>query len=133
MPKLKRLTRRRQRVPIGDLDTLIFVEDRVQVEPDFNAVDADMKFDAHPDATQIWARIETTAGKTHFDGVETDRRITDRVAFRALSGITAQTWLRLADGTRLDIVELTNLDRRGEFMEALCEATGSDAKKAADL
>ncbi len=131
MPKLKRLLRRRQRVPVGDLDTLIWVEDRTQVAPAFGAVDADHDFDPHPSAVQVWARVETTSGKTIFDGVATDRKITHRIVFRFLFGVTAQTWLRLQDGTRLDIVDLTDLDERGEFVQAMCEATGSDTKLAA--
>ena len=131
MPKLKRLTRRRQRVPIGDLDTLIWVEDRTQVAPAYDTVDADHDFDPHPSASQVWARVETKSGTTLFDGVETDRKITHHIVFRYLDGMTAQTWLRLQNGTRLDIVDLANLDEHGEFLQALCEATGLDSKLAA--
>jgi head-tail adaptor len=131
MARLERLHRKRRRVPIGDLDTRIFVEDRVQAAPAFGFTDAAMDFSAHPQATMIWAKVETGSGRTLFDGVETDRKITHEVSFRRLSGVTAETWLRLQDGTRLDILEVEDLDVRGEFQMALCEATGLNTRAAA--
>lgn len=131
MARLERLTRKRRRVPIGDLDTKIFVEDRLQSAPSFGTVDAAMTFGAHPEATEIWAKVETKAGKTVFDGIDSDRRITHEVSFRKLTGVTAETWLRLQDGTRLDIVDIEDLDTRGEFQIAVCEATGLNTLEAA--
>lgn len=109
----------------------IFVEDRVQTAPAFGTVDADMTFSAHPEATMIWAKVETKSGRTTFDGVDSDRRVTHEVTFRTLAGVTPETWLRLPDGTRLDIIDTDSIDERGEFTMAQCESTGTNTKEAA--
>ncbi len=131
MPRLIRKRRQRRRVPVGDLDTRIFVEDRVQAVPAFGFTDATLDFTEHPEAKMIWAKVETSSGNTFFDGVETDRSITHEVTFRHLDGITPETWLRLQDGTRLDILNIEPWDARGEFQFALCEATGVSTRAAA--
>lgn len=130
MARLQRITRKRRRVPVGDLNKRVFVEDREQKAPDFAGFDAPFNFTPNKEATKIWARVQTTTGKTQFDGVGQDRRITHIVDFRKLSGISAQTWLRLATGERLDIVDTNDLDEAGEFTRALCEATGDKDKEA---
>ena len=129
MPKLHKLLRKRRRVPIGELNSKIFVEDRIQDAPSFGTVDAAMSFGEFNGATEVWAKVDTKSGKVVFDGIETDRRVTHEITFRRLSGLTAESWMRLQDGTRLDIVSVEDLDGRGEFQIAQCEATGASSKQ----
>lgn len=135
MPTTKRLKGLRARVPAGDLDTPVWLEDRVQTPPTESNADAGFQFAvahtvAELGATKTWARVLTQNGRTAFDGVDAERRVTHTVTFRRVSGITAETWIRLKDGTRLDIVDIEDLDERGLFLHALCEATGRVGKEA---
>jgi SPP1 family predicted phage head-tail adaptor len=132
MPRLERSRRRRQRVPVGDLDTPIYLEDRVQTPPDHDDADASFEFSPAVDTItpKTWAKVETRSGKAVFDGVSQDRRITHVITFRKVSGITAETWIRLRDGQRLDIVEISDQDERGEFLVAQCDSRGFASKKA---
>ena len=134
MPKLERAIRRRKRVPVGDLSERIWVEDRELQVPAFGAADSDFAFTPHPSATRVWANIETLSGVTYFDEVAgLDRALSHRIIIRFLKGISAETWLRLADGTRLDILNVANLDERDEFLTLDCAASGRDTRKASGL
>lgn len=128
MPSLVRLKRRRRRVCIGDLDSRVRVMRRAQVPPVAGSVDAAFAFSAVETDGYVWAMIETQDGKTVFDGVATDRRVTHVVTIRTLAGVTATSWVLLDDGSRLDVVLVETMDERGEFMRLLCDARGSDAK-----
>lgn len=133
MPRLERSKRRRQRVPAGDLSSVIYLEDRVQTPPDHESADAGFEFSSAVDTVtpKTWAKVETRSGKTFFDGASNrDRNVSHVVTFRKVSGITAETWIRLPDGQRLDIVAIADLDERGEFLQAQCDSRGLVTKKA---
>lgn len=133
MPSLERLKRRRRRVCIGDLDSIVRVYHRAQVPPVSGSVDAAFALAAVSGDGSVWARVETVSGRTVFDGVANDRRVTHTVAIRRLAGVTSESWVVLEDGTRLDVVLAETLDERGEFMVLLCDARGSEAKPASAL
>ena len=126
--------RRDMRACIGDLSERLFIENRTQDAPDFGAVDAAFTFSAHESATEVWALVETTAGSTLFDEVAgLDRNITHRVIIRWIAGVSAETWLRLVDGRRLDILNVANLDERGKFIEIQAAESGLNTRAAAGL
>lgn len=133
MPTLSRLKRARRRVCIGDLDSRVRVLHRSQVPPVSGSVDA--AFDFQPVATDgyVWARVETVGGKTVFDGVANDRRVTHEVTIRKLAGVTSESWVLTEAGERLDVVLAEDLDGRGEFLLLRCDARGSAAKAASAL
>lgn len=133
MPTLQRLKRRRRRVCVGDLDSRVRVYHRSQVPPAFGSVDAAFAFQAVSGDGYVWARVETVGGKTVFDGVAGDRRVTHEVTIRHLAGVTSESWVLLEDGTRLDVVLAEGLDERGEFLLLRCDARGSDALPASAL
>lgn len=133
MPELVRLKRKRRRVCAGDLDSRVKIENRSQVPPVYGAADAAFAFGAVSGDGYVWAKVETSSGKTVFDGVSFDRRITHRVTIRQLAGVTAQSWVLLADGTRLDVVQVETFDERGQFMDLLCDARGDSSRAMAGL
>lgn len=128
MPTLERLKRRRRRVCIGDLDSRVRIYHRSQVPPVAGSVDAAFAFQAVESDGQVWARVETVGGRTIFDGVANDRRVTHEVTIRHMAGVNSGSWVVLSDGTRLDVVLAEQFDERGEFIRLFCDARGSDAK-----
>lgn len=120
-----RKKRRRLRGCIGEMKERIFVENRVMDSPDFAMGAANFTFSAHESAAEVWAIVETVSGSTTFDEVTgLDRNITHSVIFRWISGISAETWLRLDDGRRLDILTVSNADERSEFIEIQAAEAG---------
>lgn len=133
MARRERILARNRRVPVGALRHPIWLENRVQTAPNDGDVDAGFSFGALTgQPTKVWAEIETRSGRTTFDGVDAERVVSHVVRFRSISGVTAETWIRLSDGTRLDIIQISTLDERGIWMEALCEATGSNTKAVSE-
>ena len=134
MPTRQILRRPKRHAPIGDLDTRVQIHRRRQVPPVHGAVDAEWEFSPVSGDGWVWAKIQTVTGKTLFDGVaREDRAITHAVTIRKLAGVTSEAWVRLPDGSRLDVVHVQNFDERGEFLELLCEASGLETRNAAGL
>ena len=133
MPTLERIKRRRRRVCIGDLDSRVRIYHRSQVPPVFGSPDAAFAFQAVEGDAYVWARIETRDGKTVFDGVANDRRVTHVVTIRMLAGVTSESWVLLEDGRRLDVVLAETFDERAEFLNLLCDDRGVDTKRASAM
>jgi head-tail adaptor len=129
MPRLVRTTRRRERVPVGDLSERIFVENRSLPTPVYGSAAEDMVFTPFEQNAQVWANVETVVGVTFFDSVAgLDRPVSHIVVMRWIEGVSAETWLRLDDGTRLDIVSVSTIDARHEFLRVQAAATGSNTQ-----
>ena len=70
-----------------------------------------------------WAQIETVAGRERWIAQSVQADVTHRV--RLVSDpltrtITARHWLRLADGTRLDVTRAYDARRRNREVELEC-------------
>lgn len=131
MGRLKRQHRARRRPPIGDLDQRVDIQNREQKAPQHGSVDASMLFsDVDPTQDTVWAKVVTTNGKTYFDGVASDRRITHEITIRWMSGVSAQSWVILPDGQRLDVVHANDLEERNEWLLLMCDATGEGVRAA---
>jgi head-tail adaptor len=112
----------------------LLIENRVLTPPDSGVASAGFTFTAHNEATEVWAIVETTQGSTLFDDVAgLDRVVTHNIIIRHLDGISAETWLRLSDGRRLDILSVANLDERTEFLEILAAESGLNTQAASGL
>ncbi len=133
MPTLHRLKRKRRRVCAGDLDTRVRIETRSQVPPPIGAVDAEFAFSPIDGDGYVWANVQTASGRTVFDGVSQDRRVTHSIVIRALADADAEVWVVLPDGTRLDVVQSEALDERGQFVELLCDARGPESRALSGL
>lgn len=129
MPRCQSISRKRRNVCIGDLDSMITLENRDIVAPEFDTVDFKEEFTAPNPA--VWALLETVRGKTFFDGVSTEKDVTHWVYINFDSTVTAETWIKLEDGRRLDVLRVENLDERSDYMLLHCEDRGAkEASKA---
>lgn len=134
MPERKVMRRPIRQAPIGDLNTRVTLQNRRQVPPTFDSVDAAFEFTEAGSSGQVWAKVETLSGRTLFDAVaRVDRAVTHAVTIRRRSDVTSESWVLLADGTRLDVVEVENFEERGEFARLLCEASGLSSRPLAGL
>jgi SPP1 family predicted phage head-tail adaptor len=128
MPRCSPIQRRHRKPCIGDLDTEITLENRAIQAPNFGLIDFDESFSTNSIA---WALIETVRGKTFFDGVSTEVDITHWVYINFDATVTAETWIKLSDGRRLDILRVEDLEERSEFMLLHCnDRGGKEASKA---
>lgn len=123
MPICQQVKRKRRNVCIGDLDSLVTLENRAIQAPEFDTVDFDESFTA-PNPS-VWALIETVRGKTFFDGVSTEEDVTHWIYINFDSTVTAETWVKLDDGRRLDVLRVENLDERSDFMLLHCVDRGA--------
>lgn len=122
MPRCISIKRKRRNVCIGDLDSMITLENRAIQAPEFDTVDFQEEFTApNPPA---WALIETVRGKTFFDGVSTEKDVTHWIYINFDVTVTAETWVKLDNGRRLDILRVENLDERSDFMLLHCDDRG---------
>jgi len=127
MPTCSFLKRRKRKICIGDLDTLITLYNRDVVAPEFGAVDFDVAFNQ---SNNVWAMVSTNTGKTLFDGVDRDVNITHTIAIRHDASVTAETSVEL-NGKKLKIIHVEDFEERGEFMLLECRYRGvGEAAKA---
>lgn len=121
------LKRRARRPRVGDLRTRVVVQGRAIQPPNVDEVDFDHEFET---TATVWASIETLSGETLFDqAAGQDIVVSHRVIIRWLEGVTAETWLELPDGTRLDVVSIENLEERSEFLALMARRTGLTSDK----
>lgn len=129
MPICQQIRKKRRNVCIGDMEDEITLENRAIEAPEFDTVDYDETFTAPNPA--IWSLIETVSGKTFFDGVGTEIDVTHWIYINFDTTVTAETWVKLSDGRRLDILMVENLDERSDVMKLVCVDRGAaQASKA---
>jgi head-tail adaptor len=111
------------------MEDRITLENRAIEAPEFDTVDFDETFTApNPPA---WALVETVRGKTFFDGVSTEEDLTHWIYINFDASVTAETWVKLEDGRRLDILRVENLDERSVYQLLHCNDRGDkEASKA---
>ena len=129
MPRCQPIKKKRRNICIGDMEDEITLENRAIQAPEFDTVDFEEEFTAPNPA--VWALIETVRGKTFFDGVSTEEDVTHWIYINFDATVTAETWVKLTDGRRLDILRVENLDERSDFQLLHCNDRGAaEASKA---
>lgn len=123
MARCQPIKRKHRKPCIGDMDTLITLENRVIEAPDFDTVDFDETFTA-PNPP-VWSLVQTVKGKTFFDSTGTEFDVTHWIYIEFDSTVTAETWVKLDDGRRLDILDTEDLEERREFLLLQCVDRGS--------
>jgi len=83
-------------------------------------------------AAPVLALIDTTRGKTLFDGVATDRPITHKFCIAYLAGVTAETWVEFG-GRRFDILDVENCGEEDVVLRLSCTETGDSSLEATRL
>lgn len=124
--------RRGRRICIGDLTARIELQERAITEPTF-AAEAEFT-EKFSECRGKWAKIETVAGRTIFNGTTgRDVAITHQIFIRFDCSVTTETWVKLEDDRRLDIVLVEDLDEGGEFMKLICTDKGAAVKAASSV
>jgi len=122
-------TRKRdRRAQVGPMRDRIRISDREIIEPDFGSADFLEQFKAR--AIERWSTVRTTAGRTLFAGVGVDVAITHEIIIRYDEGVSSESWIILQDETRLDVVQVEDLDERNEWMVLLCTDRGDKSFEA---
>lgn len=122
----KVVRRPRRKICIGDLNTRICLQKRTLTEPTFGQTEFGHDFEGE----EVWAKVVTTNGKTFFDGVNADINVTHEITIRYDSDVSASTWVELQNRTRLDVVDVEDLEERNEYLLLRCTDRGSKDKGA---
>ena len=118
MPICVKLRRKRRQPCVGDLDTLITLQDRALTPP--TEVDFTELFTEN---SIVWAMVNTVRGKTAFDEANVERDITHEFTIRFAEGITSETWV-LFEGKRHDIIDTEDLEERHAWLVLRCAKLG---------
>ena len=100
----------------------VTLQNRAIAPPVSGSADFDENFTGD---TVVQAILKTKRGEALFDGVATDQPITHRVCIAWLAGVTAETWIKLADATLLDIVDVENCGEQDIKLILSCTARGT--------
>lgn len=128
MPKCVAVKRLHTKPCIGDMDTLISIQNRNISPPVHDSVDYTEDFTNIDD---IWALINTPQGSSFFDGAGTETNITHDIMITFDPLVTSESWIKLADSRRLDILDIKNLEERSEYMMLRCNDRGSSVASQA--
>ena len=121
------LRRKHRKICVGDMRDRISLQTRAITEPAFSTTNFTETFAG---ADKTWAKVVTIAGKTVFDGVNQDVALSHEVTIRFDSGVTAETWVLLANGSRLDVIVTEDLEERNEYLLLKCRERGTKDKAA---
>lgn len=128
MSKIAFVKNRTRRIVVGDLNQCVQLLPRSITEPAFGETEFTEDFEGGKTA---WAKVITTAGKTLFNGVNADVSATHEIYIRFDPEVTSETWVRLDDGTLLDVLDTDDLDEKGEWLLLVCTERGRETLKAA--
>ena len=120
MPKCINTKRRHRKPCIGDMDTIIKLQNRSITEPLFGSPDFDETFDGD---NNVWGMLQTVSGKTIFDDVGKDVNVTHEIIINYDNSVTDETWVEL-NGRRLDILLFEDIEERHEFLKLTCTDRG---------
>ena len=127
MPRCVKIKRKKRQYCIGDMGSLVTLQNRAIQPPVFGDPDFDEKF---TNADIVAAAIDTVSGKTFFDGISQDTNITHEIGIMFDPTVTSETWIELEDGRRLDILKVENLDERSQFLKLICTDRGAKTSNA---
>jgi SPP1 family predicted phage head-tail adaptor len=129
MSKRRVLPRPRRKICVGDFRDEVLLQARAIDDPGYDSTNFDEEFSCGP---KTWAKIRTTGGKVIFDGVGTDVAVSHEVTIRYDEDVTSETWILLADGTRLRVVPggVEDFEERHEYMVLQCTDRGDRLNEA---
>lgn len=118
--------RKHRKVCIGDMDTLILLQNRAIVGPTDGGVDFTEDFS---DTGEVWALVETVTGLTVFDGTNTEVVVTHQFYVNYDPTIEANSsWIEL-DGEKYNILTVEDLDERHEILLLNANLRGTTTKQ----
>lgn len=107
-----RVTRKRRKIPCGDLDKLINLKNR-SIK---GLNELDYTEDFTPNATDVWAKVDTVSGITVFDKTNIEQVVSHRFTIRYDPTVTSETWVEY-DGRYFNLAPIENWEERGEYLK----------------
>ena len=98
----------------------ITLQNRDIQPPDFGSSDYDEDF---TNDRVVLGIINTSRGKTMFDGVSNNRLVTQIIFIAFIPNITAETWV-LFKGRRFDVLDVENCCERDDVLKLSCSERG---------
>ena len=121
MPNCMTIKKPKRAVCIGDMRDRVTVYVRTATPSRTNGVDLSEVLST---PTSIWAAVVTKEGKEIFDGTNLKGVATHWIYIRSISGLTAEKWLEF-NGEYYDIIDVQDMDERGDFMLLRCSVRGT--------
>jgi len=121
MPRCITIKKPKQGICVGDMRDRVTVYVRTATPSRTNGVDLSEVLSS---AVTVWAAVTTKEGKEIFDGTNLKGVATHWIYIRYLSGLTAEKWVEY-NGEYYDIIDVQNLDERGDFMLLRCSVRGT--------
>ena len=131
MAKCIKLTRTKTEVCIGNMNKRISIFTRAittPIDPTGFDVDYTENFTL---LDQVWAMIQTPDGQTIFDGIGTEKIVSDIFYIRYIDGLTAENWITYNDN-RYDIQMVENIEQNNLFQKLSCIVRGADDLAASE-
>lgn len=126
MPNCVKIRKKKQQACLGDMRDRVLIELRSLTPPAGSSVDYTEAFTTKK---TVWATVNTVKGEVLFDGTGTERDITHHITIRYIAGVTQEDWATY-NSERMDVIDVTNLDGRKEFMLLRCSNRGTTANSA---
>jgi len=120
MPSCVSIRKKKRKVCTGDMKDLITLQNRAIQGITTSDVDFTENF---TEAAVVWSMIETVQGVTVFDTSNTEIVITHKFYVRYDPTVTSETWIEF-DNRKFDIVTVTNLDERKDYLLLQCRERG---------
>ena len=120
MSKCVSIRKKKRKVCTGDMKDLITLQNRAIQGITTSDVDFTENF---TEAAVVWSMIETVQGVTVFDTSNTEIVITHKFYVRYDPTVTSETWIEF-DNRKFDIVTVTNLDERKDYLLLQCRERG---------
>jgi hypothetical protein len=128
MAQCKKIRKPHRKVCVGDMDDVVVFQFRNISAPIFNTVDFTEDFtNMDEESPDSFALITTPNGKTWFDGVATEFKVTHEIYVPFDERITSEIWLTIegeSEDHRVDILSVNDLENRHEIMLLTCNDQG---------
>jgi head-tail adaptor len=126
--KCSKIGKKKRQYCSGDLVDEIIIQNR-SITSVMEGVDFGEQFS---DYQSVMACVNTTSGKTYFDGVSTETNVTHEIGFRFDESVTSESWI-LFDNRRFDILKIENLDEKKDWSRAVCVDRGLAEKSGSEI
>lgn len=126
MPRCINIQRKHRKLCVGDLNDEIQVLDRAMVAPTFDTPDFDISFS---EIEGIFASVNTVAGRTMFDGTNTEVDVTHEFGVYFDTRFTAEDFV-LFDGRYFRILKVEDYEERKEWNWLVCSERGTTVNQS---
>lgn len=120
MPQCTKIRIKHRKLCSGDLDRFITIMNRTLDAPIDDSTDFQNNFS---NTKKTWAGLSTTKGEDVFFATNLDEAVTHVFYTRFFSWLTTENWIKYK-GQNFDILEVEDIDERGEWNAIYCNVRG---------